>query len=105
MRTENKIVVAVADDDIEDHELMRTGLQECNVLVEVDALFNGLQLMDYLLGREIYKNMKKTPSLILLDLRMPLMDGFGVLQEIRQFPHLKEIPIYVVTVSGNKKDR
>jgi CheY-like chemotaxis protein len=101
----DKFVIVVADDDVDDQELMRKGLSDCRVTVEIVSVFNGLQLMDYLLRRESYKQVKDTPDLILLDLNMPLMDGFDVLKEIRKYNHLSKIPLYVITTSRAKQDK
>jgi len=100
-----KFTIVLADDDLDDQELMRKGLRECRVKVEFNAVYNGLQLMDYLLKREAYKNIRSNPDLILLDLNMPLMDGFDVLREIRKQDALKSIPVYVITTSRSKSDR
>jgi CheY-like chemotaxis protein len=101
----DKFVIVVADDDVDDQELMRRGLSDCKVTVEIVSLYNGLQLMDYLLRRESFKNIKENPDLILLDLNMPLMDGFEVLKEIRKHHALAQIPLYVITTSRSKQDR
>jgi CheY-like chemotaxis protein len=100
-----KFIIVLADDDIDDQQLMREGLKDCKVQVEINAVYNGLQLMDYLLRREAYRNIKETPDLILLDLNMPLMDGFDVLKEIKKHNHLKNIPLYVITTSRSKDDK
>jgi CheY-like chemotaxis protein len=100
-----KFVIVLADDDLDDQELMKRGLKDCKIKVEINAVYNGLQLMDYLLKREAYKNITESPDLILLDLNMPLMDGFEVLNEIRKTPGLKKIPVYVITTSRSKEDR
>ncbi len=100
-----KFIIVLADDDLDDQELMKRGLKDCKVKVEINAVYNGLQLMDYLLKREAYKNISESPDLILLDLNMPLMDGFDVLKEIKRTPHLKKIPVYVITTSRSKDDK
>jgi CheY-like chemotaxis protein len=100
-----KFVIVVADDDVDDQELMKKGLSDCKVEVQIVSVFNGLQLMDYLLRRQDFKHVKEKPDLILLDLNMPLMDGFDVLKEIRQHAHLASIPLYVITTSRAKQDR
>jgi CheY-like chemotaxis protein len=97
--------IVMADDDLDDQELMVKGLKDCKAKVEISAVYNGLQLMDYLLKRQAYRNIKETPDLILLDLNMQLMDGFEVLKEIKSHPELKNIPIYVITTSRSKNDR
>jgi CheY-like chemotaxis protein len=100
-----KFLIVVADDDVDDQELMRRGLKDCKVKVEITAVYNGLQLMDYLLRREGYKKITDTPDLILLDLNMPLMDGFETLKEIKKHKNLAHIPVYVITTSRSKDDK
>ena len=100
-----KFHIVLADDDIDDQELMIRGLKNCRVKVELSSVYNGLQLMDFLLKRGDYKQQKGLPDLILLDLNMPLMDGFEVLTEIRRHGTLKNIPVYVITTSNSKQHR
>jgi CheY-like chemotaxis protein len=97
--------IVLADDDLDDQELMVQGLKDCRLKVEISAVYNGLQLMDYLLRRQAYKNNNEAPDLILLDLNMPLMDGFEVLKEIKKNEALNKIPVYVITTSKNKAHR
>jgi two-component system response regulator len=97
MRT--KFTILIADDDLDDQDLMRRGLSECRVAVNIIPVFDGVQVMDYLLRRHQYRNIDAPPDLILLDLNMPLMDGFQTLKEIKKYIHLRPIPIYVITTS------
>jgi CheY-like chemotaxis protein len=97
--------IVVADDDLDDHELMAKGLKDCKVKIEVSAVYNGQQLMDYLLKRNAYKNNNESPDLVLLDLNMPLMDGFEALQQIRANENLKAIPLYVITTSKSDQEK
>ena len=99
MRT--KFTILIADDDLDDQELMRLGLAECKVNVNVVPVFDGVQVMDYLLRRHKFKDVLFSPDLILLDLNMPLMDGFQTLREIKKYIHLRPIPVYVITTSRN----
>lgn len=99
-----KFTILIADDDLDDHDLMRRGLSECKVRVDIVPVYDGIQVMDYLLRRHKFKNVESLPDLILLDLNMPLMDGFSTLKEIKKYPHLQPIPIYVITTSRNMDD-
>jgi CheY-like chemotaxis protein len=101
----DRFLIVIADDDLDDQELMRGGLKDCKVKVEISAVYNGLQLLDFLLKRGPYKNIIGLPDLIMLDLNMPLMDGFEVLKEIRSHDSFKSIPIYVITTSRRKEDK
>ncbi|MGZ3921803.1 MAG: response regulator [Bacteroidia bacterium] len=100
----DKFTIVVADDDIDDQALVKEGFDDSWIKVDVNAVYNGLQLMDYLLKREAYKNIKNTPDLIILDLNMPLMDGFNVLKEIKKY-NFTHIPIYIITTSLRKADK
>jgi CheY-like chemotaxis protein len=96
-----KFTILIADDDLDDQELMRSGLAECKVHVSISPVYDGVQVMDYLLQRHSFRMVEDLPDLILLDLNMPLMDGFQTLKEIKRYPHLRAIPIYVITTSRN----
>jgi len=100
----SSFTILIADDDLDDQELMKRGLKDCKVKVNIIPLYDGIKLMDYLLKRQEYKNITTIPDLILLDLNMPLMDGFEVLKEIRKYPHLQKIPLFVITTSRNTDD-
>lgn len=105
MKTREKFIIVVADDDLDDQQIIKDGLYDCQVKVEINSVYNGLQLMDYLLAREAYRNITELPDLILLDLNMPLMDGFDVLREIRNHKKLESIPVFVITTSRSAEQR
>jgi len=92
------LYIIVADDDWEDHELIKKAIKECNVNHTVSSVFNGMQLMHLLLKKGFYKNETTLlPDLILLDLRMELMNGLQVLKEIKDNPDLNSVTVYVLT--------
>ncbi len=70
---------------------------------KVNNVNSGIDAMDYLYNRNKYKNCKK-PSLILLDLGLPMKSGFEVLEEIKTDDELKCIPVIVLTGSTDNKD-
>lgn len=96
--------IVVADDDVDDQALVKEGFEDCKVQVDVISVFNGLELMDYLLRRARYKAVQEAPDLIILDLNMPLMDGFNALKEIKE-NNITNIPIYIITTSRNQDDK
>jgi two-component system, response regulator len=91
--------ILIADDDLDDQKLMKEGLDKCTVDVRIDSVYDGVQVLDYLNKKGVYRSIRITPDLVLLDLNMPLMDGFDVLKEVKKHPHLCTIPIYVITTS------
>ena len=97
--------IVVADDDLDDQDMIKAAFKKTNDQYEVIPVYNGLQLMDYLFKRESYKHITETPDLIILDLNMPIMDGFEVLHEIKYHDALSRIPIYILSTSWQDRDK
>jgi CheY-like chemotaxis protein len=97
------INILLADDDIDEHIFFKEAINKINVVGHnVISVYDGVQLLDYLLRRGIYKNSKgPVPDLIVLDLNMPLMDGFQVIKELKKLDDFNNIPIYVLSTSSN----
>jgi CheY-like chemotaxis protein len=100
-----KFQIVVADDDLDDQDMIKLAFKNTNSTFEVIPVYNGLQLMDYLLKRESYKHITDQPDLIILDLNMPVMDGFEVLQEVHMRKELKDLPIYILSTSWQDRDK
>jgi CheY-like chemotaxis protein len=98
-----KINITVADDDLDDHQLIRDAVRELQLPCDVNSVYNGLQLMDYLQREQAYIN-AECPDFILLDLNMPLMNGFEALQKIRENEQLRHLPVYVLSTSKSAYD-
>lgn len=92
-------MIYLVDDDIDDLEIIQDAFAQNEFPGPLITLPNGKALMDKLL-----EDPDARPDAILLDLRMPLKDGFEVLQEIKTHPLLRSIPVIVLTVSDNKDD-
>ncbi|HIA51943.1 MAG TPA: response regulator [Candidatus Melainabacteria bacterium] len=98
----NLAKVVVADDDQSAVELLREAFERSSFSCELDAVFSGQQLLDYL--RKDHAKDNERPSLILLDLNMPGKDGRQTLSEIKADPSLRDIPIIVMTSSELEED-
>jgi CheY-like chemotaxis protein len=98
------ISILIADDDAEDRELTQAALADARLENDVYCVSSGPELLDYLLHRGEYTDFFQAPrpGLILLDLKMPGMDGMTVLEEIKRHPELARIPVVVLT--GNSSD-
>ena len=68
---------------------------------------NGAEALDYLFAKGSYagRDMNQVPVLILLDLKLPIVDGMEVLRQIRSHPLTKLIPVVVLTTSSEDKDK
>jgi CheY-like chemotaxis protein len=80
-------------------------LSEHNLANRVVALSDGVEALDYLFYRGAYaKRAVENPAVILLDIKMPRMDGIEVLEEIKSNDELKKIPIVMLTSSREEPD-
>ncbi len=106
MRNKNSIPILVADDDMDDCEMIREALKESRLLNEVSFVHDGEQLLNFLNRKNHPSATAETPlpGLILLDLNMPKMDGREVLKELKRHPDLQQIPIVVLTTSQAEED-
>ncbi len=93
-----RAVILIADDDPDDRLLLKDAFFECREGICIDFAADGEDLLDYLHKRTD----DGLPDLILLDMRMPVKDGFETLEEMKADTHLRQIP--VVAISGYLSD-
>jgi CheY-like chemotaxis protein len=100
------VMILLADDDEEDRAMTAEALKESRLANTVEFVADGEELVDYLFRRGRFSNLNgaPTPGLILLDLNMPKKDGREALAEIKADPHLKQIPVVVLTTSKAEQD-
>lgn len=93
-------------EDEEDHaRLILKGLRSRNLMNKIVHVENGQLAMDFLLKQGIFANNEQiNPMLVLLDVKLPLKDGFEVLQEIKSNEKLKKIPIVMLTTTSTSED-
>ena len=98
--------ILLAEDDDDDFFLTAQALKENRLLNEVTRVKDGEELMRYLRRQGNFSNPEKAPepSLVLLDLNMPRMDGREALREIKSDPTLRHIPVVVLTTSRAEED-
>ena len=97
--------ILLVEDDPKDVELTMTGLAEYNLANEVVVARDGEEALDYLYRRGNHKTRTNgNPAVMLLDLKLPKINGFEVLQQIRADENLKMIPVVMLTSSHEERD-
>ncbi len=99
--------ILLVEDNRMDVELTLDAFKEAKLLNAIHVAPNGQAALDYLFGRSKYadRNAYPLPSLILLDLKLPGIDGFEVLRQIKAAPILKRVPVVILTSSKEEGDR
>jgi CheY-like chemotaxis protein len=85
------------DDDKDDQDLFKDAAHEVLKTLQIITQENGDELIHSL------KNPPPFPNLIFLDLNMPVKNGYEVLKEIRQSPHIKDLPVIIFSTSDDAK--
>ena len=103
---ENKVILLVEDSD-DDAILTCLAIKKNNILNDIVVVKDGLEAIDYLFGKGKYsgRDIRQKPELILLDLKMPKMDGIEVLHRIRADQTMTHLPVVVLTSSKEDIDR
>ena len=100
-----KTFILVADDDADDRFLIQTAFKENGYEDKIEFVENGVELIKFL--NDISQNASREavfPGFILLDLNMPKKSGREALQEIKQHPVFKTIPVIVYTTTKNESE-
>ena len=97
--------ILMVEDDPRDVELTLTALGEYNLTNEVVVTHDGKEALDYLYCRGNFeRRINENPAVLLLDLKLPKVDGLEVLKQIQSDEKLKMIPVVVLTSSREERD-
>lgn len=102
----NEKVILLVEDNPMDEELTLRALKKSNVLNPVVVARDGVAALDYLFARGPYagRSTAELPQLVLLDLKLPKLDGLEVLKEVRQNEMTKLLPVVILTSSIEEDD-
>jgi len=94
--------ILIAEDDSDDAFLLMRAFGKAGITNPVDLVSDGQKAVNYL--EEIPRKHSLLPRLLVLDIKMPLLNGFDVLRWVRSQPTFKRLPVIVLTSSGEEKD-
>ena len=100
------LVILLIEDNLDHAELIKRSMEEHRVVNEIFHVADGEEALDYLFNKGNFADTEKfpRPNLILLDLRLPKIDGLEVLRKIKESDDLLKIPVVVLTTSKAEQD-
>ena len=97
--------ILLAEDSPEDAEMTLDALREAKLANPVVHVEDGVEALDYLLCRNTFSGRGKgNPAMVLLDIKMPRMDGLEVLKSMRENERLKRVPVVILSSSREESD-
>ena len=100
------IVILLVEDDAAHAEIVRRNFQDCRLANTLMHVTDGQAALDYLYRQNGFSNPAASPrpGIVLLDLRLPKVDGLEVLKSIKMDPKLRNIPVVILTTSNAETD-
>jgi two-component system response regulator len=98
--------ILLVEDNPDDRELALTAFATCNIVNDVTVAIDGVEALDYLFcqGPHAGRDPRHLPAIVLLDLKLPRIDGLEVLRRIRAHPHTRLLPVVILTSSCEEQD-
>ncbi len=102
----DEVEILLVEDNLEDVELTLHALRHNNLANRIQVARDGEEALDFIFCRGAFdrRDFDRQPKLILLDLKLPKVDGIEVLRQIKSDPHTQPIPVVVLTSSKEDKD-
>lgn len=100
-----EVVILIAEDDSGHARLIEKNLTRAGLNNKIEGFANGQEILDFLFLRgQARQRIQDTPYLLLLDIRMPKVDGVEVLRQIKQDPELRKIPVIMLTTTDDPRE-
>lgn len=105
MHRAEEVTIVLVEDDPGHARLIEKNLLRAGIMNNVVTLGDGEQAVDYLFGRGQYAGSKRASNLlVLLDLNLPVLDGYQVLRQMKQDEHLRRIPVMILTTTDDTRE-
>ena len=103
---DSPVEILLVEDNPNDVELALHALEKNNIANRIEVVRDGADALDFLFGTGAYagRNIQDGPKVVLLDLKLPRVDGLEVLEQIRSDPRTKNIPVVMLTSSREERD-
>ena len=100
-------IILVVEDNPDDEEFTLRALKRANVTNEIVVVRDGEEAVDYLFGtgRHAGRDPAERPAVVLLDLKLPKLNGIEVLQRMRAAPETRLVPVVILTSSSEEEDK
>lgn len=98
--------ILLVEDNEDDIELTQLAFDQNRIANRLDVVKNGEEALSYLFGRDEYEHKKDEPlpAVVLLDLKLPGLHGLEVLEQIRDNPATRRLPVVILTSSAEQED-
>lgn len=102
----NEIEILLVEDNQDDLDMTLRALSKANLANNIHIARDGAEALEYIFckGPHAARRIEDSPKLILLDLKLPKIDGFEVLRQIKKDPRTKAIPVVILTSSKEQRD-
>ena len=106
MNTSNSVEILIVEDTPQDLELALRALKKANLANNIQVARDGAEALEFIFGEGVHagRHLEDGPKVILLDLKLPKVDGLEVLRRVKSDPRTSRIPVVVLTSSKEQKD-
>jgi CheY-like chemotaxis protein len=99
-----EVVILIAEDDDGHARLIEKNLSRAGLHNPIERFRNGQEILDFLLCRSTRRRSFETSYLLLLDIRMPQVDGVEVLRQVKADPELRKMPVIMLTTTDDPRE-
>ncbi len=106
MASADEKIILLVEDNADDEALTLRALRKNNIANEVVVARDGVEALDYLFGTGDYagRDTSEQPQVVLLDLKLPRLNGLDVLKRLRADPRTRRVPVVILTASDEERD-